>query len=290
MIRRKEIAEKSELWGVQPDTVDKDWVLGHFVSAFYQVDEHLKKLLFKGGTCLRKCRFPDYRFSEDLDFTSIDPGYKLTRKLVNEAIKIGQINSGILFQLTDLKDLIYMDKLTGFQARIKYWGANHGKNQTPPATERWLTSIKLEITIYEQTEFEPENRLIKHPYSDFESISNIEIPCYDLKEVMAEKIRSLIQRSYTAPRDIYDIWVLKNHISNSEWIDINVAFQNKMEFKGYKYTGVEQLINGRNINILKRSWEQSLGHQIQFSSFPDIDTVTKELTETFKEYLDVAEK
>ena len=23
-----------------------------------------------GGTCLRKCYFPDYRFSEDLDFTA----------------------------------------------------------------------------------------------------------------------------------------------------------------------------------------------------------------------------
>ena len=26
-------------------------------------------LLFKGGTCIKKCYFPDYRFSEDLDFT-----------------------------------------------------------------------------------------------------------------------------------------------------------------------------------------------------------------------------
>ena len=76
MILRKEISEKSELWGVPPDTVDKDWVLGHFLSAFYQVNEHLDKLIFKGGTCLRKCRFPDYRFSEDLDFTSIDQDYK----------------------------------------------------------------------------------------------------------------------------------------------------------------------------------------------------------------------
>jgi len=26
-------------------------------------------LLFKGGTCIKKCYIPDYRFSEDLDFT-----------------------------------------------------------------------------------------------------------------------------------------------------------------------------------------------------------------------------
>ena len=82
MILRKEIAEKSESWGVPPDTVDKDWVLGHFLASFYQVDEHIRKLVFKGGTCLRKCRFPEFRYSEDLDFTSHDPEYKLTRDLI----------------------------------------------------------------------------------------------------------------------------------------------------------------------------------------------------------------
>src|SRR3972149_5269635 len=28
-----------------------------------------ERLLFKGGTALKKCYFPEYRFSEDLDFT-----------------------------------------------------------------------------------------------------------------------------------------------------------------------------------------------------------------------------
>ena len=31
-----------------------------------------KRLLFKGGTALKKCYFADYRFSEDLDFTLSD--------------------------------------------------------------------------------------------------------------------------------------------------------------------------------------------------------------------------
>lgn len=285
MILRKEITDKSELWGVPPDTVDKDWVLGHFLSAFCQVDRHLEELVFKGGTCLRKCRFPDYRFSEDLDFTSINPDYMLTRGKIIKAIDIVQDNSGILLHLAELKELIYKDKLAGFQARIQYWGANHGKNQLPPAPERWLTGIKLEVTTYELLEFEKANCPIDHPYSDRDSISKIMIPCYDLKEVMAEKIRSLVQRSYTAPRDIFDIWVLKDHISEYAWEKVNEAFHNKMNFKGYHYTGVDQLINDKSINILKRSWEQSLSHQLQSSYLPDIETVTRELTITFKKYL-----
>nr|WP_276325621.1 nucleotidyl transferase AbiEii/AbiGii toxin family protein [Mesorhizobium ciceri] len=31
------------------------------------------KWVFKGGTCLKKCYFETYRFSEDLDFTLLDP-------------------------------------------------------------------------------------------------------------------------------------------------------------------------------------------------------------------------
>src|ERR1700757_898395 len=39
-----------------------------------------EKLLFKGGTALKRCHFDDYRFSEDMDFT-------LTGDLPFEALK-----------------------------------------------------------------------------------------------------------------------------------------------------------------------------------------------------------
>lgn len=155
MILKKEITDKSVEWKVPPDTVDKDWVLGHFLSAFYSIDEHKEKLVFKGGTALRKCYFPNYRFSEDLDFTSLTTNYKLTRKILNAVIKIAEDNSGILFHIQEITKLTYKDKLAGYQAKLKYWGANHSKNQEPPSPERWMTNIKVEITLYDKMVFEP---------------------------------------------------------------------------------------------------------------------------------------
>ena len=35
------------------------------------------KLVFKGGTALHHCYLPQRRFTEDLDFTSIDPNITL---------------------------------------------------------------------------------------------------------------------------------------------------------------------------------------------------------------------
>ncbi len=76
MILRKEIRDKAIEWSVLPDIVDKDFVLGHFLAGLS--DYFSDFLVFKGGTCLRKCWFPGYRFSEDLDFTSIEHDFNPT--------------------------------------------------------------------------------------------------------------------------------------------------------------------------------------------------------------------
>ena len=35
-----------------------------------------------------------------------------------------------------------------------------------------------------------------------------------VNEVLSEKIRALIQRSYTAPRDYFDIWYLSKNVED----------------------------------------------------------------------------
>lgn len=71
MILKKEIEVNAEEQNIPKSTIDKDWVLGHFIDAIFSIPECRGNLIFKGGTCLRKCYFSKYRFSEDLDFTCI---------------------------------------------------------------------------------------------------------------------------------------------------------------------------------------------------------------------------
>jgi predicted nucleotidyltransferase component of viral defense system len=49
--------------------VEKDYVLGWILAGMYGHEELAESWVFKGGTCLKKCYFETYRFSEDLDFT-----------------------------------------------------------------------------------------------------------------------------------------------------------------------------------------------------------------------------
>lgn len=286
MILQNEIQDKSEVWKVPPDTVDKDWVLGHFLQAFFKEDGHHASLVFKGGTCLRKCYFQDYRFSEDLDFTAIEPEYSLTKDSLDRIVKRAFDNSGIRFHPLPIQEMQYQDKRTGDQVKIMYWGANHRRDSAPSDDpERWHHSIKLEITIYEKLVFEPVQRRILHPYSDSLKDSGKHIPCYDLREVMAEKIRSLIQRRYSAPRDFYDVWMLKEKFRETDWHDIDSAFHEKMKFKGYQYETIEQLIHNGSIEHLRKSWGKSLGHQVPSKMAPDMDQVVADLRALFNEKL-----
>ena len=281
MILKKEIETNAESNGVAKSTIDKDWVLGHFIDAIFSVSEWRNQLIFKGGTCLRKCYFPTYRFSEDLDFTSINKEFELTKINLSEIIQIITERTGIPLYISELKPLKHKDQLTGYKAMIKFWGADHPKNQTPPPPERWTSSVKIEIILYEQMIFPVEQREVNNPYSDSLSEIPLIIPCYAIQEVLSEKLRALIQRSYTAPRDFYDIWYLSKKSENIDWVKVKEAFLQKMKFKNMEFTGIDQMINESNDKTLKSAWKTSLGHQISEEQLPSYETVKMDLLELF---------
>ena len=281
MILKKEIETNAESNGVAKSTIDKYWVLGHFIDAIFSFSGWRNQLIFKGGTCLRKCYFSTYRFSEDLDFTSINKEFELTKINLSEIIQIITERTGIPLYISELKPLKHKDQLTGYKAMIKFWGADHPKNQTPPPPERWTSSVKIEIILYEQMIFPVEQREVNNPYSDSLSEIPLIIPCYAIQEVLSEKLRALIQRSYTAPRDFYDIWYLSKKSENVDRVKVKEAFLQKMKFKNMEFTGIDQMINESNDKTLKSAWKTSLGHQISEERLPSYETVKMDLLELF---------
>lgn len=72
MISALDIRERASEWGLSPDVVEKDYVLGWLLAALGADPVLGQSFVFKGGTCLKKCHFETYRFSEELDFTLIE--------------------------------------------------------------------------------------------------------------------------------------------------------------------------------------------------------------------------
>ena len=284
MILQKEIVTIAAQKGVVKSTIDKDWALGHFIDAIFSIPELRQKLVFKGGTCLKKCYIPDYRFSEDLDFTSTDKDFILTGKHLENISSLLKQRVEMPTHIESLKELKFKDKLTGYEAIIKFWGSDHPRNDSPPAPQRWQTKVKIEIILYELILFPVSYRDVVHSYSDKLTEDALQVPCYSIEEVLAEKICSLIQRSYTAPRDFYDIWYLSKHFPELDYKLIADAFHKKLAFKGHSFSAVEQLINSENDKHLSAAWKNSLAHQIT-GELTDFETVKNELLILFKKIL-----
>jgi predicted nucleotidyltransferase component of viral defense system len=74
MISQGELLAESARWGIRQDVVEKDYALGWLLAGIAQHPELIDSWVFKGGTCLRKCYYETFRFSEDLDFTVVQGG------------------------------------------------------------------------------------------------------------------------------------------------------------------------------------------------------------------------
>ena len=72
MLRGREIQAIAGKAQIRDTQIEKDYVLTWLLWGIAQSELLYKSLIFKGGTVLKKAYFPDYRFSEDLDFTLIN--------------------------------------------------------------------------------------------------------------------------------------------------------------------------------------------------------------------------
>jgi len=277
MILQREITIKAEETGVPPDTIDKNWVLGHFLAELYKARWAQEFLIFKGGTCLKKCYFQDYRFSEDLDFTLTNPGFRITDKLIQSVCDEVTAQAGILFSTVKIDPLLSKNVPVGYTTLIRFWGANHRRNQQPPDSNRWQTAIKIEIIFYELMVNTPVRRPLLTDYSDHKLYENTLISCYSITEVIAEKFRALLQRSYPAPRDYYDLCKLLQNSELLEWKDIVSTFNQKAKYKNIQFQDYNDFFNPDQLRKVKQAWNSSLKNHLREDELPVFDIVIDDL-------------
>lgn len=268
MIIQREIIENSEKHGVPTSTIDKDWVLSHFLNALFYFKPVKELFVFKGGTCIRKCYIEDYRFSEDLDFTLIDENFPIDEALIKTFIKKANEISGIGFHIFTFRKQIFEDNEQGYEVILKFWGANHKINQEPLPVNRWQDKIKLDIVFSETMLEKHQQKRIIHSYSDNELLSN-PVNVYSYNEIVAEKLRSLIQRN--RPRDIYDNWYFASNTTPENIKLIKNLLFKKAELKNINITSIDQFVNKDKREKNKRAWLDSLKQQMSIKKIPDFD-------------------
>lgn len=283
MIDRQEVMELTKEFGLAPHVIEKDYVLGWLLQGISNHTDLSKDWVFKGGTCLKKCFFETYRFSEDLDFTLTNANHlnqdfliKSFQDIVQSVYEI----SGIEIPRDDLRFEVYENTRGGVSAegRIYYRGPMQRRGN--------LARIKLDLTDDEVLVLEPVVREVHHPYTD-KPDEGIHVQCYCYEEVFAEKIRALAER--TRPRDLYDVVHLYRHdnMRPDRTMVINTLSE-KCEFKGIPVPTMVSLENSPDRSELETEWENMLAHQLL--TLPPFEQFWLELPKVFDWLHKVVEK
>ena len=264
MIPQAEISKLAFREGMSDKVIEKDYVITWILLALANSD--LKKALaFKGGTALKKIYFPDYRYSEDLDFT-------LTEQLSNDQL-LRMLNGvlaglakeqGFQFAVPEEKVEKRADSLTAY---INFVGPLQARLDS--------RSIKVDFTLSEKLIFPNISKEIHSPYSDAVTRS---FPTYTLEEILIEKLCAIIGR--TEPRDIFDV----NYLFGVNEIDfhrIPDAFREKAEFKGIDPCRLKESLNEKKDKYV-RMRESRLRHQVK--KLPHLEETIRALNRDFRKY------
>jgi predicted nucleotidyltransferase component of viral defense system len=257
MIVEAEIRRNAAKAKVDPMVIDLDYSLGWFLLGLSKNDDLRNCLRFKGGTCLRKCYFSEYRFSEDLDFTmeTFLPAPRLETYFQQIARWVAS-QDGPNFLIEPIRFEVIDDEYgsESYQARIYYrgplqWGGS-------PRT------IRIDVTRYERLSLPAISRLVSHSYSDTNYFEGAKLFCYALEEVMAEKLRAVGgQRRFAVSRDVYDISNL--YKAGVDLPKIKAILPQKFQARGLSLSQVSIDVLENRKSEFQRDWNRRLSYLVQ---------------------------
>lgn len=198
MITRDEIEAKASEFSLHPSNIERDYVFGWLLAGVYSQSTLKDSLILKGGNCFRKAYFPHTRFSNDLDFSSTVMIYEdqLIAEL-NRICSFVQEQTGVTFET---ERNVVREKANSDTERRIFEGRLYFKDfyGNPHTT---TLKVHLDVTEYDRIFLPVQDRFLIHPYSDGNQC-NAPIKCHKLEELLASKLKCLLQRRHSF--DLYD--------------------------------------------------------------------------------------
>ncbi len=258
MITKYELIRLAKKLALSSQVIEKDYVLGWILAGISAHPALKKSWIFKGGTCLKKCYFKEYRLSEDLDFTVLEESSLSPENLLKTFKEIsGWIYESSGIQIPENK--IEFESYENKQKSLSYQGKLSYAGPLAPASPRHWPRIKLDLTSNEIMVNDPVILEVCHPYSDCPHPA-IQVLSYDKVEIFSEKFRALFER--TRPRDLYDVVHLSRIPSIfEEHSKLITTLNKKFKFKGLDFPQGDKPPEAQK-RLCERSWKEQLSHQI----------------------------
>ena len=252
---RKRLEEITKKTGLRLDVVQQDYILSWLLVGIFQHPQLKSKLVFKGGTALKKGYFGEYRFSEDLDFSMRQ---KMSTDLfgaIKEACKNAEER---MREYAPIRMSIekYKEKQPHPHGQEAFVIHAQFPWQSQP-----LTKAMIEVSQDEMILLNPITKRLLHNYGE---PIELEMEVYSLEEIILEKLRAILQHTKklhesgwtrSRARDYYDIWRILNAFGDHLNLRlVSCLLPLKCFRKGVIFGGVEDFFNEKMISNVKRTW------------------------------------
>lgn len=226
-MRKDFVNELSTALGIgRKDLIEKDVILHQVLLDLSKNGFFSENFLFKGGTCLIKCYLGYYRFSEDIDFTWKNQGQfrgmsqKGIRRYLSSAIgEVGTIFEGVAenrgLDFKCVKSNRNYVELGGGNKTVtfKIWYDSEILNRR--------SFFKVQINFVEDMHFPGVRNELKSllgkPATELKALfpseygeyaKRMRFDTYDVREILSEKVRSILTRRGAKARDFVDVYLM----------------------------------------------------------------------------------
>ena len=283
---RTRLLESREQLKMPWEVLERDYLLSWILAGISRVDILRTNLVFKGGTALKKCYFGNYRFSEDLDFTGLaltphgEALYTAMQEACTQAAKL--LDSYVPIEISCQR---YQERQPhprgqeAFDIRARFhW---HRQPQT---------TIIVEITCDEKLMRPSVNLPVIHEYGE---ILDAVLQVYSLEEIIAEKLRAILQNIQTferkgwvrsRARDYYDLWrILSTYKLSLNLSNFPAILYQKCQSREVNFKNSNSFFSQKLLTEVEKTWDQWL--QPLLSHLPPYELVIKELRLQVEELL-----
>jgi predicted nucleotidyltransferase component of viral defense system len=219
--------------------VEQDYLLSQAVEVIFADPKLSKQLAMRGGTVLHKGHLkPASRYSEDIDLVATSSRskkgitedlVKALRPLLGEPSEI--IKTWVTLTLRNWRSKSQIARLTYVY--------------DPTDTHLAQGKLKVEVNLNESVSVYPISKVSIDVPKPNRRIQRINVPSYDLDEMLGTKMRALLQREHG--RDLYDLWrawVVSQQPGSSVTVNparVGAAFRYYLTQEGSTYSANDAL-------------------------------------------------
>lgn len=256
MISRKEIEEKSKQFEIHIANVERDYVFGWIIFGIFTISDLKDVIFLKGGNALRKGYFENTRFSSDLDFgIPGDINTNVLLDIINKVCDFIEARTDVSFMKERNKveeKFIASDTplpdLKVYEAKIYFKDFYAGSDHIN-------IKISMDITRFDKVILPLQTVDLIHPYSDSADVA-CKIRCMKLEEIIATKLKCLLQRQH-AP-DLFDyVYSIKLLGGSLDKQEVVRAFVQKTIFSRNPHV-LKNILSKTPFDYFKQFWEKSV--------------------------------